>query len=342
MLSGINAQQLLRMLGDALEKEAVAWQPHLYNVKDDKREEIGAEQRDGVVSWLARINHQFDFNLETLALGTALLDKFLLSVKARPKYLQCIGIACFYLAAKTLEEDDVVPGTQELLEKSHCERSVSEVLRMERVVLDKFNWDLRMTTPLDFLNIFYALLLYNFPALLDGCTTLTAEQHLSLLSCKLQLCLARHPVLTFRPSTLALAVLSLELEMFRPDWLSITLILQRMAHISSDSLIHCRETIAHLMTSVNRRHRPVTMVTAPAITNAPKSAKRKVDDMDDDVYDGIKRKVDDADDDIYDGIKQLYNEDITDQVVTVVAMTKCRSQIRQDANAPTPLQAVAN
>jgi len=79
---------------------------------------------------------------------------------------------------------------------------------------------------------FYALLLYNVPALLDGCTTLTPEQHLHLLSCKLQLCLARHPVLTFRPSTLALAVLSLELEMFRPDWLSITLILQRMAHVS--------------------------------------------------------------------------------------------------------------
>jgi len=36
LLSGIDAQQLLRMLGDALEKEAVAWQPHLYNVKDDK------------------------------------------------------------------------------------------------------------------------------------------------------------------------------------------------------------------------------------------------------------------------------------------------------------------
>lgn len=28
--------------------------------------------------------------------------------QARPKYLRCIGITCFYLAAKTLEEDEVI------------------------------------------------------------------------------------------------------------------------------------------------------------------------------------------------------------------------------------------
>ncbi|KAI0240597.1 Cyclin-I [Lamellibrachia satsuma] len=341
-LSDINAQQLLRMLGDALQKEAVGWQPHMYNAEGSKQEEISAEQRDGAVSWLAHVSHKLEFQLETLALGTALLDKFLLTVKARPKYLQCISIACLYLAAKMLEEDNVIPGTPELLEKSCCERSVSEVLRMERVILDKFSWDLRITTPLDFLNIFYALLLYNVPRLLNGCTTLTPQQHLQLLSCKLQLSLARHPVLTFRPSTLALAVLSLELEMFRSDWLSITIILQRIAHISSDSLIHCRETIAHVMMSDMQRHRPVAMVIVPAVTAAPKSAKRKVDDTDDDIYDGIKRKVDDTDDDIYDGIKRLYSEDITEQVTVVVAMIKCGSQVRQDTKAPTPLQAVAN
>lgn len=84
------------------------------------------------------------------------------------------------------------------------------------------------------------------------------------------------------------------------------------------------------------------MVIVPAVTAAPKSAKRKVDDTDDDIYDGIKRKVDDTDDDIYDGIKRLYSEDITEQVTVVVAMIKCGSQVRQDTKAPTPLQAVAN
>ena len=98
------------------------------------------------------------------------------------------------------------------------------------------------------------------------------------------------------------------------------------------------------MTSANHRQKPVAMVTTTAVTSAPKSAKRKVDDMDDDVYDSIKRKVDDtdADDDIYDGIKRLYSEDVTDQVVTVVAMTKCGSHIRQDTSTPTALQAVVN
>ena len=35
-LSDINAQQLLRMLGDALQKEAVGWQPHMYNAEASK------------------------------------------------------------------------------------------------------------------------------------------------------------------------------------------------------------------------------------------------------------------------------------------------------------------
>ena len=31
----------------------------------------------------------------------------MLFIQARPKYLRCIGIACFYLASKTVEEDEV-------------------------------------------------------------------------------------------------------------------------------------------------------------------------------------------------------------------------------------------
>ena len=36
LLNGINSQKLLRMLGDALQKEDDAWQPHSYSVEDSK------------------------------------------------------------------------------------------------------------------------------------------------------------------------------------------------------------------------------------------------------------------------------------------------------------------
>ena len=40
-----------------------------------------------MVSWMIHINRKFDFNLDTLALGTALLDKFLLTVKVSTTFI---------------------------------------------------------------------------------------------------------------------------------------------------------------------------------------------------------------------------------------------------------------
>jgi hypothetical protein len=47
----------------------------------------------------------------------------------------------------------VVPGTLEYVVESQCGCTASELLRMERIILNKLQWDLRDVTALDFLHI---------------------------------------------------------------------------------------------------------------------------------------------------------------------------------------------
>ena len=47
----------------------------------------------------------------------------------------------------------MVPGVSEIVEKSDCGCTRGELLRMEKVILDKLQWDLKRVTALDFLHI---------------------------------------------------------------------------------------------------------------------------------------------------------------------------------------------
>lgn len=328
--TGLDGPRLLQMLGEALHKQKASWRPVSYRMTVHSQVvEVGAQQRDEIVRWLSRLKRQFQFNPETLALSVALLDRFLQSVKARPKYLRCIGIGCFYLAAKVLEESEMVPGVSEIVQQADCGCTRAELLRMERVILDKLQWDLKRVTTLDFLHIFHALLLSKHPHLLDSVRS-TPSRQLSLLTHRFQLCLASHRLLVYSPATQALALLSLELQLFRNDHLPITVALQRLAQVDSDKLIGCRETMAQVMTP--EKSNPVYTFTPCA---SVKPGKRKVEHVEQETF--------------FDGIKRLYNEDASDVIVmptssssSSVAIATCGSEARLDTSSLPPLTTVAN
>ncbi|KAK1176379.1 cyclin-I-like [Acipenser oxyrinchus oxyrinchus] len=245
----LESQRLSFLLEMAISREAQMWKVYVPKNPTNQDTDISPAQRDEVIQWLAELHDKFHLYPETLALAISILDRFLAIVKARPKYLRCIAISCFFLAAKTSEEDERIPALRDLAKDSSCGCSASEILRMERIILDKLSWDLHTATPLDFLHIFHAMVLSSRPQLLASLPKMTPSHHVSLLTRQLLQCLASHPLLQFKSSMLALAIITLELEKLCPDWLALTIDLQSKAQIDSSQLIRSRELVARHLSS---------------------------------------------------------------------------------------------
>ncbi|XP_061048374.1 cyclin-I isoform X2 [Eubalaena glacialis] len=343
--------------------------------EEEEEKNVSPSQRDEVIQWLAKLKYQFNLYPETFALASSLLDRFLATVKAHPKYLSCIAISCFFLAAKTVEEDERIPVLKVLARDSFCGCSSSEILRMERIILDKLNWDLHTATPLDFLHIFHAIAVSTRPQLLFSLPKLSPSQHLAVLTKQLLHCMACSQLLQFKGSMLALAMVSLEMEKLIPDWLPLTIELLQKAQMDSSQLIHCRELVARHLSTLQSSlplnsvyvYRPLkhTLVTCdkgvfrlqPSSAPGPDFSK---DNSKPEVpvrgtaafchhlpaangckHTSAKRKVEEMEvDDFYDGIKRLYNEDNASENVGSVCGTDLSRQEGHTSPCP-PLQPVS-
>ncbi|KAM4807766.1 cyclin-I [Rhinophrynus dorsalis] len=374
----LESQRLSFLLERAVSREAQMWKVFVHKNQTNQDAAISPEQRDEVILWLAELKYQFHVYPETLALAISILDRFLATVKARPKYLRCIAISCFFLAAKTIEEDERIPVLKVLTQDSSCGCSTAEVLRMERIILDKLNWDLHTATPLDFLHIFHAMALTASRQLLDGMPNMNPSQHVALLTKQLLQCMASYQLLHFKGSMLALALLSLDMENLLPDWLSLTIRLLQSAQMDSSQLFLCREVAARHLSPLQAPLPPNTVyvysplkrtlvtcnrgvyqfhpssVSGPGVHKQGKSTPRAVMKGATVFYQRLaapsackqastKRKVEQMEvDDFYDGIKRLYNEDGSTEAVGMEIACSNGLSRQEGSISPCPqLQAVS-
>ncbi|KAM9734599.1 cyclin-I [Menidia menidia] len=267
-------QRLSFLLEKAASREAKMWKVYVPKRPSSQDTDISPAQRDEAVRWLTEIHGRLRLYPETLVLAVSILDRFLAPIKARPKYLRCIAIACFFLAAKTCEEDECVPSLKELAASSDCGCSPSEILRMEKIVLDKLDWDLLTATALDFLHIFHAMVWSSRPGFLDAALGLNRSQHLALLTHRLYHCLADHTLTQLPGSMLALALITLELETCCPDWLALTIDLLRKAQIDSSELIRSRELAARSLSTLRASLPPNTVyIYHPPLSHSPRDPR---------------------------------------------------------------------
>uniref|UniRef100_A0A3B4YI34 Cyclin I n=1 Tax=Seriola lalandi dorsalis TaxID=1841481 RepID=A0A3B4YI34_SERLL len=280
-------QRLSFLLEKAASREAKMWKVYVPKKPSSQDTDISPAQRDEAVRWLTELHSRLQLYPETLVLAVSILDRFLAPIKC-------------------------VPSLRELAASSSCGCSPSEILRMERIILDKLNWDLHTATALDFLHIFHAMVLSCRSGFLDSMLGLNRSQHLALLTQRLYHCLADHTLIQLRGSMLALALITLELETCCPDWLALTIDLLKRAQINSSELIRSRELVARRLSTLRASLPPNTVYIYQPLQSQT-ALRHPVEEM----------EVDD----FFDGIKRLYNEDVTTTITVQEGATPATGAI---------------
>lgn len=219
--------------------------------------QIGPDDRDGAVAWLAQLNAHFRFYPDTFFQAVSILDRFLTAVKAQPKYLRCIAITCLYLASKTSEEEDVVPSTSELVVSSQCGCRVQDVLRMERIICEKLEWMITSPTALQFLHAFRALALNEMNSQSQDDTSLPPPNHHTTpepVVKDLMQAMCSYQVAQYPSAAIALAIVSFEAEAKLKEaakWTPIIGQLQAIVKVETSDLMKCRDTISEVLPNSN-------------------------------------------------------------------------------------------
>ncbi|KAL2779381.1 cyclin-G1 isoform c, partial [Daubentonia madagascariensis] len=210
VLTTTDSQNLLHQLNALLEQESRC-QPKVCGLRliesaHDNGLRMTARLRDFEVKDLLSLTQFFGFDTETFSLAVNLLDRFLSKMKVQPKHLGCVGLSCFYLAVKSIEEERNVPLATDLIRISQYRFTVSDLMRMEKIVLEKVCWKVKATTAFQFLQLYYSLIQENLP--FERRNSLNFER----LEAQLKACHCRIIFSKAKPSVLALSILALEIQ----------------------------------------------------------------------------------------------------------------------------------
>uniref|UniRef100_I3LYD4 Cyclin I family member 2 n=1 Tax=Ictidomys tridecemlineatus TaxID=43179 RepID=I3LYD4_ICTTR len=206
-----------------------------------------------VVLWLLKRENIFHFSQTTFNLALTILNRLLVSVKIKKRLLQVITITSLRLAVKMNEEEELIPRIKDFIKHYGFGYTPNELLRMELAILDRLYWDLHTGTPLEFLTIFHSLVVLSRPHVVELLPQRNPSLHVASLTRQLQHCMAGHQLLQFKGSTLALVIITLELERLMPDWWTpISDLLKKAQVICTEQYSCCKELVKQHLGSLNQ------------------------------------------------------------------------------------------
>lgn len=163
----------------------------------DRQRDITSSMRAILMDWLVEVAEEYNLQNETLYLTFNFVDRFLSKQNVMRTKLQLVGVAAMLIAAKV--EEIYPPLVEDFVYITDNSYSRSQVLHMEKVILDTLAFELVATTPLPFL-IRYSRSLPGLPA-----------ETLSLARYYLELSIQSYLLIRYLPSQMAAAALALAL-----------------------------------------------------------------------------------------------------------------------------------
>eukprot|EP00079_Xenopus_tropicalis_P034990 XP_017948761.1 PREDICTED: cyclin-G2 isoform X5 [Xenopus tropicalis] len=160
------------------------------------------------------------------------------TAEVKPKHLSCIGVCCFQLAAKVVEEDCNIPSVHDVIRISQCKCTVSDMNRMEKIISEKLHFEFKATTALTFLHLYHTVVL---------CHSSKRKEVLNLdkLEAQLKACNCRLIFSKAKPSVLALCLLTLEVETLKSlELFEIALRVQKHSKVNDEDMLYWRELVS--------------------------------------------------------------------------------------------------
>uniref|UniRef100_A0A3Q3W1I3 Cyclin-like domain-containing protein n=1 Tax=Mola mola TaxID=94237 RepID=A0A3Q3W1I3_MOLML len=246
-VTGPGAQPFAAQLKAMMDLEG-RYQPKLSGLRlietsQDNGLRMTTRLRELEVKDLLSLTRFFGFNSDTFSLAISLLDRFLSVMKIQPKHLSCVGLCCFYIAVKSSEEEKNVPLANDLIRISQRRFTVSDMMRMEKIIMEKLYWKVKAPTALRFLRLFYSHIQEQL------CPESQKILSLERLEAQLKACHCSFVFSKIKPSLLAMALLCYEAqEQHDPDHADkireVLESLQKQLNIRDGDLVSVRELVA--------------------------------------------------------------------------------------------------
>jgi len=258
-----NNEALVPHLSKLLEKENNIYDENLAKVC------VAWKERSQAVSLIWSVNQKFGFHTDTLACTVQILDRFLAAVKVQSKYLRCVALASFHIAAKLLEEAKYIPTISNIIEAGGCTFSQKDLSRMESIILGKLNWNVKTPTAYDFIETLFGILCNEHKEFV-----IEKEIHMmpvfQEMCALLQNCICSSRFSEYKNSTLALSVIGTVVAKHYPNWYTCLAPLQQQTKTPIKDFLHCRDLVKSISLIRKQpgkpRRRPAMLIKCPALS----------------------------------------------------------------------------